>query len=199
MKKALFFGTFNPVHNGHLMIANYILNNKDVDEVIFVVSPNAPFKDTKGQLISFEDRCSMLELAIENVNGMSVSRIEKTLEQPTYTYKTVKKLIEEDKDSEYVLIIGADNLKEIHSWFKVRDLLKTCDVFVILRNDICCGTYICELHWDFDDIKGIEIINDCPFCSMSSTFVRDQLSYGKDISFYVPEKVRDYIKEKKLY
>lgn len=196
-KIGLFFGTFNPIHNGHLMMVNYIVNNTDIDEVKFVVSANAQFKETNGELVDFETRCRMIEMAIDRTPCLSVEWIEYYMSIIPYTYEVLRRLMN-DKN-EYKLIIGADNLREIHSWYKTVDLLQMIDIMVIPRDNIDCISELDEIYREYPNIKNISILDDCPYCTLSSTFVRKQIKKGKDISFYVPEDVRKYIKTQMMY
>lgn len=198
MKKiGLFFGTFNPIHNGHLMMANYIVNNTDIDEVKFVVSANAQFKETNGELVDFEIRCRMIEMAIDRTPCLSVEWIEYYMSIIPYTYEVLRRLMNDG--NEYKLIIGADNLREIHSWYRIADLLQMVDILVIPRDNIDCISELDEIYREYPNVKNISILDDCPYCTLSSTFVREQVKEGKDISFYVPEEVRKYIKTQMMY
>ena len=135
MTTALFIGTFNPIHNGHLMIANYVLNNTDIDKVLFIPSPYAPFKYTGNELADFSMRCNMIELSICDIENrrMSYSHIEEMLSRPTYTYNTVKKLQELSYNVEFSLIVGADNVKQMDSWYKIDELLSMVNIIIIPR------------------------------------------------------------------
>ena len=200
MTTALFIGTFNPIHNGHLMIANYVLNNANVDKVLFIPSPDAPFKDTHNVLLDFKIRCDLIELSIYDIGNkrMSYSAIEESLSYPTYTYKTIKKLQEISYEVEFSLIIGADNLKQLHTWHKIDELLTMVNFIVIPRGDIDCDKEVRKLKEKYVT-KDITILNDCPQSSLSSTFIRNQLKQGKTIDFYVPERVSKHINNNRLY
>lgn len=189
MTTALFIGTFNPIHNGHLMIANYVLNNANIDKVLFIPSPNAPFKDTSNELLDFKTRCDLIELSICGIETrrMSYSSIEETLSYPTYTYNTVKKLQEISYEVDFSLIIGADNLKQLHTWYKINELITMVNLIIIPRGDIDCNKEIRVLKEKYNT-KDIIILNDCPQSNLSSTFIRNQLKQGKTIDFYVPER-----------
>lgn len=147
MTTALFIGTFNPIHNGHLMIANYVLNNANVDKVLFIPSPDAPFKDTNNELLDFKIRCDLIELSIYDIGNkrMSYSAIEESLSYPTYTYNTIKKLQEISYEVEFSLIIGADNLKQLHTWHKIDELLTMVNFIIIPRGDIDCDKEVRKL------------------------------------------------------
>lgn len=200
MKIALFIGTFNPIHNGHLMIANYVLNNTDIDKVLFIPSPDAPFKYTGNELADFSMRCNMIELSICDIENrrMSYSYIEEMLSRPTYTYNTVKKLQELSYNAEFSLIVGADNVKQLDSWYKIDELLSMVNIIVIPRGNIDCEKEINNLENKYN-IKNIKILHNCPLSNLSSTFIRREIRYGKTINFYVPDNVRKFIVENKLW
>lgn len=199
MTTALFIGTFNPIHNGHLMIANYVLNNVNVDKVLFIPSPDAPFKDTNNELLDFKIRCDLIELSIYDIGNkrMSYSAIEESLSYPTYTYNTIKKLQEISYEVEFSLIIGADNLKQLHTWHKIDELLTMVNFIIIPRGDIDCDKEVRKLKEKYVT-RDITILNDCPQSNLSSTFIRNQLKQGKTIDFYVPERVSKHISNNRL-
>lgn len=200
MTTALFIGTFNPIHNGHLMIANYVLNNANVDKVLFIPSPDAPFKDTHNVLLDFKIRCDLIELSIYDIGNkrMSYSYIEEMLSRPTYTYNTVKKLQELSYNVEFSLIVGADNVKQLDSWYKIDELLSMVNIIVIPRGNIDCEKEINSLENKYN-IKNIKILHNCPLSNLSSTFIRREIRQGKTINFYVPDKVRKFIVDNKLW
>lgn len=200
MTTALFFGTFNPIHNGHLMIANYVLNNANVDKVLFIPSPDAPFKYTGNELADFSMRCNMIELSICDIENrqMSYSYIEEMLSRPTYTYNTVKKLQELSYNVEFSLIVGADNVKQLDSWYKIDELLSMVNIIVIPRGNIDCEKEINSLENKYN-VKNIKILHNCPLSNLSSTFIRREIRQGKTINFYVPDKVGKFIVDNKLW
>ena len=200
MTTALFIGTFNPIHNGHLMIANYVLNNANVDKVLFIPSPDAPFKYTGNELADFSMRCNMIELSICDIENrqMSYSYIEEMLSRPTYTYNTVKKLQELSYNVEFSLIVGADNVKQLDSWYKIDELLSMVNIIVIPRGNIDCEKEINSLENKYN-VKNIKILHNCPLSNLSSTFIRREIRQGKTINFYVPDKVRKFIVDNKLW
>lgn len=130
MKVGYFFGTFNPIHNGHLTIANYVVEHTDIDKVIFVVNPNSPFKEHKDDLLDFDYRCKLINEAIENYNKLECSSIEATLidknkADKCYTYNTLCNLKKLYGDvSEIVLILGEDNFANIEKFLNYNSILK---------------------------------------------------------------------------
>lgn len=196
-KIGLFFGTYNPIHNGHLMMANYVLNHSDLDKIEFVVSPNASFKDNK-KLVDFRERCKMIEIAtIENSN-ISYNDCEVIFNEPTFTYDTISYLSSSDKRKEYSIIIGVDNFMEIETWHRYKDIIENFRIFVCPRNGINPFEKEKELRKRFN-VKEIIFFNKSLECNLSSTFIRDEINKGNDISFYVPEKVKQYILKKNYY
>jgi nicotinate-nucleotide adenylyltransferase len=124
MKKiGLFFGSFNPIHIGHLILANYILENSDMDELWFVVSPQNPFKDKKS-LLKDHNRLDMVQLAVKNYPNMSASNVEFSLPKPSYTIDTLTYLHEKYPDYSFSLIMGEDNLESLHKWKNSDTLIK---------------------------------------------------------------------------
>lgn len=129
---------------------------------------------------------------------MSYSAIEESLSYPTYTYNTIKKLQEISYEVQFSLIIGADNLKQLHTWHKIDELLTMVNFIVIPRGDIDCDKEVRKLKEKYVT-KDITILNDCPQSNLSSTFIRNQLKQGKTIDFYVPERVSKHINNNRLY
>ncbi|HEX7868942.1 MAG TPA: nicotinate (nicotinamide) nucleotide adenylyltransferase, partial [Chryseobacterium sp.] len=133
MKKiGLFFGSFNPIHIGHLILANYILENSDMNELWFVVSPQNPFKEKKS-LLNDHNRLEMVELAIKNYPEMRASNIEFSLPTPSYTIDTLTYLKEKHPDYSFSLIMGEDNLESLHKWKNSDLLVKNHHIIVYPR------------------------------------------------------------------
>lgn len=200
MKKlGLFFGAFNPVHNGHLMMANYIVNNTNIDSVSLVVSPEVPFKEHK-YLASFKERITMIKLAtLYSSRKIHESDVEYALPEPHYTYNTLKEYERfAGKYYEITLIIGSDNLLGISDWKNAKEIIENYEIYVCPRNGIDCNSEIEKLKTKFN-VKGIKVVDGIPECSISSTFVREQVGSGKSILFYVPSEVEEYIIKHKLY
>ena len=142
----------------------------------------------------------MIELSICDIENrrMSYSYIEEILPRPTYTYNTVKKLQELSYNVEFSLIVGADNVKQLDSWYKIDELLSMVNFIVIPRCDIDCDKEVRKLKEKYVT-NDITILNDCPQSNLSSTFIRNQLKQGKTIDFYVPERVLKHINNNRLY
>lgn len=199
MRIGLFFGTFNPIHNGHLMMANYIINNTDIDEVSLVINPTAPFKKNDN-LLSFDERLKLVKLAVQNTYPyIRPSTIEDKLPKPCYTYNTLRELRNEHGEiNEYCLIIGADNLSKLPKWKNSKEIIENYDIYVCPRNGLSCDEEIDYINSNFN-VKGLHIVNGVPECDLSSTFIRNQIKEGKTISYYVPDSVAQNIENNKYY
>lgn len=199
MKKiGLFFGTFNPIHNGHLMMANYIVNNTDIDKVSLVINPTAPFKKNDN-LLSFDERIKLAKLAVQNCHHVKPSTIENRLPKPCYTYNTLRELKNELGDiNEYCIIIGSDNLSKLPKWKNAKEIIENYDVYVCPRNGLGCEKEFEYIRSNFK-VKGLHIVNGVPECDLSSTFIRNQIKEGKTINYYVPDNVVEYIEKNKFY
>lgn len=188
-KTALFFGSYDPVHTGHLVIAEYFLNLPEIDELWFVISPQNPFKADK-KLTHESLRKAMLELAVEGFKGFRVCDTEFDMPRPTYTHKTLLRLHEEYPDKSFALLIGADNLQEFDKWKNWEEILEMLPVYVYPR-----------LGYEstrFDHYPNIHITH-APVVEISSTDIRKNLAEGLSARFRVPEKVYDFICKNKLY
>jgi nicotinate-nucleotide adenylyltransferase len=188
-KIGLFMGSFNPVHIGHMIIANYMLEFTDLDEILFIVSPQNPFK-TNLNLLSDERRLHMVELAISDTKNMSVSDIEFSMKKPSYTVDTLKELTK-NNNNEYHLIIGSDNLESFTKWYKYDEILNLVKLYVYKRKGYD--------KYDLNFVKenDIKLFTECPEIEMSSTFIRKNID--KNLKYFLPGDVSNYIKTKKLY
>src|SRR5690606_269822 len=185
----LFFGSFNPIHTGHLVIANYMANYTDLDEVWLVVSPHNPLK-RKDSLINMYDRLEMVNLALEQAENIRSSTVEFSLPQPSYTIDTLTYLREKHPEKQFVLIIGSDNLATLNKWKNYEILLRDFRIFVYPRPGFEAG------YWN--DHPAITV-TDTPLMEFSATFIRNAVKKGKDIRYFVPDKVLDFIEAKGLY
>lgn len=189
MKTGLFFGSYNPIHTGHLIIANYMANHTGLDEVWLVVSPHNPLKD-KGGLSNMYDRLEMATLATEKTENIKVSDIEFSLPQPSYTIDTLTHLHERYPTKEFVLIMGADNLASFKKWKNYEVLLKNYQIYVYPRP----GADVSE----WQNHPAITF-TDTPLMEISSTFIRKAVKEGKNVQFFLPDKVIDFIDSKGMY
>jgi nicotinate-nucleotide adenylyltransferase len=189
IKTGLFFGSFNPIHVGHMIIAQYMQQFAGLQEVWFVVSPQNPLKD-KSTLIDDHHRLLMVKLAAEGNPALKVSDVEFSMPRPSYTIDTLKKLSEVYPGRDFVLIAGADVFADFHKWKSYRELLDNWLVYVYNRPGYTLGDFALN-----PNIRQFE----APLLSISSTFLRGALSSGKDMRYMLPAPVWDYICEKKLY
>jgi nicotinate-nucleotide adenylyltransferase len=190
VKTGLFFGSFNPIHNGHLAIANYLVDFTEVDEVWFVVSPQNPLKD-KNTLAPDYHRLEMVKRAISiDEHRMSVCDIEMNMPIPSYTIDTLKVLESKYPERSFYLILGADSLETITKWKDYKDLLNNYKILVYPRE----GCNIDELV----NAYPVKIVN-APLFNFSSTQVREKIEKGEDVSKLIPSGVLKYIAKEGLY
>ena len=185
----LFFGSFNPIHVGHLIIANYMANHTDLDEVWLVVSPHNPLKE-KSSLANQFDRLEMVEQALSAAENLRVSQVEFSLPQPSYTIDTLVHLQERNPEYRFTLIMGSDNLYSFHKW-------KNSDI--ILR-DFRIAVYPRPGFLEHELMQHPSVsLTDTPLMELSSTFIRSAVREGRSIRFFVPDAVLEFIDKKGLY
>lgn len=190
MKVGLFFGSFNPVHSGHLMIANYFIEFAGLEKIWFMVTPQNPFK-SNGELLDENQRLEMLEMAIDGDPKFAASDFEFNLPRPSYTVNTLAKLRETYPEHTYTPIVGGDNLQSFHLWKDYKQILDHHDVYVYRRS----GFHENPLLANHPRIRVFEV----PLLNISSTYVREMIQAGKSVKYLVPEKVQIYIDQHKLY
>jgi nicotinate-nucleotide adenylyltransferase len=191
MKVGLFFGTFNPVHIGHLIIGSYMVEFTDLGEVWFVVTPHNPLKE-KQSLLPDLHRYRMVEEATEDYPRLKPSNIEFGLPQPNYTINTLAYLSEKYPENEFVLIMGEDNLKTLHKWKNYETLLENYAVYYYPR-------IYSETQDDQMPIKGKLHRVEAPVVEISSTFIRNAIKQKKDIRAMLPPGVWNYIDTMNFY
>ncbi|MET3978496.1 nicotinate-nucleotide adenylyltransferase [Mucilaginibacter sp. UYP25] len=189
MKIGLLFGSFNPIHIGHLIIANYMANHTALDKVWLVVSPQNPLKKY-GDLINTYDRLEMAKLATDNATNIAVSDVELKLPQPSYTIDTLTHLKEKYPEHEFALIMGSDNLVTLHKWKNYRLILRDYQIFVYPRP----GYENAELA-----SHPAVTITMTPQMELSATFIRKSIAEKKNIQYFVPDAVLKFIESKSLY
>ncbi|MGV3502433.1 MAG: nicotinate (nicotinamide) nucleotide adenylyltransferase [Adhaeribacter sp.] len=189
MKVGLLFGSFNPVHTGHLILANFMAYNTDLGAVWLVVSPQNPFKASKALLHEF-DRYHMVSLAIDQNDRLGVSDIEFKMPRPSYTIDTLTFLQDKYPGYEFVLIMGEDNLPTLPKWKNYERILEYYQVYVYPRT----GTPPSALH-HHPKVKMVP----APMLDLSATLLRDLVRQGKSITYMVPEAVEEYIRQKKFW
>jgi len=191
MKVGLYFGSFNPIHIGHLVIANHMVEFSNLDQVWFVVTPHNPFKN-KSSLLDDYQRLEMVYLATKDYTKLKPSDIEFKLPQPNYTVNTLAYLQEKYPDLEFALIMGEDNLKSFHKWKNYEVILENHHIYVYPR--------ISEdkVKTPFDGHKKIHLI-DAPIMELSSTFIRKAIKAGKNVKPMLPEHTWNYLDEMNFY
>ena len=192
MKKVgLYFGTFNPIHIGHLIIANHMAEFSDLDEVWFVVTPKSPFKQ-KQSLLDNHHRYQMVFEAIQEYPKLKASKIEFDLPQPNYTINTLVHIGERYPDHHFCLIMGEDNLKGFHKWKNYEAILDGYAIYMYPR--ISSGI----MENRFKDHPKIHRV-DAPIMEISSTFIRKEHKNGKNIRALLPDTVWNYLDEMNFY
>lgn len=189
MKIGLFFGSFNPIHLGHLIIANYMANHTGLNKVWLMVSPQNPLKD-KNKLIQVYDRLEMAKLATENCENMEVKDDELKLPKPSYTVDTLVYLQEKYPSVEFVLIMGEDNLLSLPKWKNYEFILKNYPIYVYPRLGVKESAL--SQHPNVT-------ITKTPLMEISSSFIRKAIKEGKNVKFFIPDKVLEFIESKSLY
>ncbi len=189
MKIGLFFGSFNPIHIGHLIIANTMAENTDLQEVWLVVSPQNPFKKNAGLLHEF-DRYEMVSLAIIDSPKLRVSDVEFHMSRPSYTIDTLAYLSEKYPEHQFVLIIGEDNLSAFSNWKNHDKILEYYKLYVYPRPGSKSSTVM--------NHPNVKII-PAPLMDISATYIRNTIKLGKSIRYLVPDQVVGYIDRKQFY
>ena len=174
-RTGLFGGSFNPIHNGHISLAQQLKEQAGLDEVWLMVSPQNPLKQA-SDLLNDEQRLKMARLAVEHVEGIVVSDYEMHLPKPSYTWNTLEALKQDYPDRKFVLMIGGDNWEHFDRWYRAEDIKANYEIVVYTRTP-----------------------GDSGFIDISSTDIRRRIREGRGIRRQVPKVVADYIKENKLY
>ncbi len=189
MKIGLFFGSFNPIHMGHLIIANLMAETTDLKKVWFVVSPQNPLKPSKGLLHEF-DRYDMVRAAIFNNYNLEVSDIEFHLPKPSYTIHTLVHLHEKFPDKEFRIIMGEDNLASFTRWKNYERILQDYGLYVYRRPNV----QLSELH-SHPNVTFVE----APLLDISATFIRNCIRNKQSVRYLVPDVVEEMIRAKGFY
>jgi nicotinate-nucleotide adenylyltransferase len=196
MRIGLFFGTFNPIHVGHLIIANHMAQHPDLDQVWLVVTPQNPHKD-KASLLADHQRLDMVRDAIFDVPQLKASDIEFNLPKPNYTILTLTHLQEKYPHDEFSLLLGEDNLRSFHKWYNWEQIIAKHRIYVYPRlktEELGTGQ-----HTALEQHPNIQRVEDVPILGISSSFIRKQLAAGLDCSFLLTEPVAKYIAQRGLY
>ncbi|MFB9056076.1 nicotinate (nicotinamide) nucleotide adenylyltransferase [Mariniflexile ostreae] len=191
MNVGLYFGSFNPIHIGHLIIANYMAEHSDLDQVWFVVTPHSPFKKKRSLLDNY-DRLEMVHLAIKDYPKLNFSDIEFNLPQPNYTIDTLVYLQEKHPKHQFSLIMGEDNLKSLHKWKNYEMILENHPIYVYPRISDTKASPALKGH------NNIHFI-DAPIMELSSTYIRQAIKNGKNVQPMLPQHVWKYLEDMNFY
>ena len=188
MNIGLYFGSFNPIHIGHLIIANHVLNETSINKIWFIVSPQNPFKESKTLLNEF-DRLHLVRLATQDDNRIKCSDIEFNLPKPSYTSNTLTFLAEKYPEHQFSLIMGSDSYQNLDKWKNYETIINNYPVYVYQREGH-------EIKKTFD--KEAVILN-APIIQISASQIREHIKSAKSIRYLVPEIVREEIESRKFY
>tara|TARA_Y100000768_G_scaffold210060_1_gene158229 strand:+ start:486 stop:1067 length:582 start_codon:yes stop_codon:yes gene_type:complete len=189
-KIGCFFGTFDPIHNGHLRLIDFFVNETDLDEVLIIITPLNPLKSKS--LTTKEDRLKMAEISILNKKNIRISKIEFLMNKPNYTINTLNELSRLNPENKFVLLIGEDNLIRFNEWKNHEKILESYNLYVYPRkNDF-------SIPKEFLNNPNIKLFN-APLMKISSSQIRKNLEENMDIIDLIHPKVYKYIKENKIY
>lgn len=182
MKVGLYFGSFNPVHVGHLIIANHAANETDLNQVWFVVSPQNPFKQSSSLLNEYH-RLHLIKSAIEGENKLRASNVEFSLPKPSYTCDTLAYLTEKFPEHEFCILMGSDGFQNFDKWKNYESILKNCSIYIYKR-----------AGFEITNSFGAKVkILEAPLLEISSTHIRNLIKSKKSIRFLVPDIVKEEI------
>lgn len=203
MKIGLYFGTFNPIHVGHLVIANYMADHSDIDKVWLIVSPLNPFKK-KNSILADYHRLALVREGIKDNPKLNASDIEFKLPIPSYTSTTLAYLKEKYPDDEFSLIMGEDNLRTFHKWQNYETILDNHQIYVYPRaltvqeaNEIASKSPVDKNI--FQAHKNVHLFTDVPVMNISSSLIRNLIKEGKDAQYLLTEPVLQYLMEMNFY
>ena len=189
MKIGLFFGSFNPIHIGHMAIAQYMIEHTDIDKIWMVVSPQNPFKE-KSSLLDQNHRLSLVSVATEDDFSLEASNIEFSMPVPSYTIDTLVHIKEKYPENEYALIMGGDNLENFHKWKNHQSILNAHHIYVYPRPNTKGS--------QFDQHPKVHLTR-APLMDISSVFIRKCISEKKKVNYFLPPKVWKYVNEMNFY
>ena len=199
MKVGLYFGSFNPIHIGHLIIGNYMVDVTGLDQVWFVVSPQNPLKDKKTLLTDYH-RLALVKEAVDDNPKLRASDVEFGLEQPNYTVKTLAILAEKYPNHEFSLLMGEDNLRTLHKWYNYEYLLTHYRILVYPRAATIQEKENREVQQnDLYRHPNIELLHDAPVMNISSSYIRKAIEKGKDVRYLLTDRVLKYVDEMGFY
>ena len=202
MKIGLYFGTFNPVHVGHLVIANYMATNSDLDQVWLVVSPQNPLKK-RSNLLEDYHRLALVREGIKDNSKLKASDIEFKLPVPSYTATTLAYLKEKYPENQFALIMGEDNLRTFHKWKNHGTILENHEIYVYPRVQTVQELEALSTEDaggnGFEGHKNVHLCNDVPVMKISSSFIRNHIKEGKDVQYLLTDSVHKYLVEMNFY
>ena len=191
MKVGLYFGSFNPIHVGHVELAKYLLHSTSLDEIWFVVSPQNPLKQTE-KLLCDDMRLAMVRMAVADVPNMKICDVEFHLSKPSYTIDTLTYLSKNYPSSDFTLIIGSDNVPTFNKWKNYLEILKRYSIIVYPRQ-------FSDISKERKDYPQMIFMEGAPLFKFSSTEVRENIRQGKNFESMVDALVFDFIQKYKLY
>jgi nicotinate-nucleotide adenylyltransferase len=189
MSIALYFGSFNPIHIGHLIIAQSVLLEKEIEKVWFVVSPQNPFKNSEG-LLSESQRYYLTQIATEDNPEFFVSNIEFSMPVPSYTIDTLMYLHEKYPDKKFALLMGGDNMENFHKWKNYETILNNYKIYVYKRSDV--------QKTQFSNHPNVCYL-DVPMMDISSTMIRNRIKDGHSVQYLLPDNVREEVEKGRYY
>lgn len=199
MKIGIMGGTFDPIHIGHLLLAQFAYEDHQLDEVWFLPNGNPPHKQTDESAKALQDRIEMIRLAIEDVPYFKLNLYEAETENHSYTYQTMQAFNRLYPNNEFYFILGADSLFSIEDWKYFREIFPTCTILAAMRDDKDARTMeeqISYLHEQYD--ANIKLLQ-APLLDISSTKIRERAENGRSVRYVVPDSVEQYIAKNSLY
>ena len=188
MKIGLYFGSFNPIHHGHLIIASHLINETNLNEVWLVVSPQNPFKNATG-LLNEQHRYHLVQTALENETKIKASNIEFRLPKPSYTVNSLTYLKEKYPQHEFFIVMGSDGFQNINKWHNAEVIIKNYPIYIYKRPG-----------FEVKESYGANIsILEAPLLEISSTHIRKLIRQNKSIRYLVPEDVREELEKNNYY
>jgi nicotinate-nucleotide adenylyltransferase len=189
MKIGLYFGSFNPIHHGHLIIANHMVQYTDLKQVWFIVSPQNPLKQSAGMLNEYH-RLFLIKIAIEGEKNLRASDVEFALSKPSFSVNTLAHLHEKHPEHEFAVIMGSDSFENITRWKNYHHILQYYPIYIYKRPQH-------EITQSFSEAS-VTIVH-APILEISATHIRDNIKNGKSIRYLVPEKVKEEIEKGHYY
>lgn len=190
MKIGLFFGSFNPVHIGHMALASYFVEFTDIDQLWFVISPHNPLKK-KESLVNDQMRLEMVELAIDHDKRFQTCDVEFHMPKPSYTIDSLTYLTEKHPRHEFILLMGSDGLSTFHKWKNHEQISNNYHRYVYPRKS--------DISIEYSQHRNLTFIEEAPIIEISSSFIRKSIREKKDIRMFLPQQVWEYIERYGLY